>query len=84
MGKLEGKIAFITGGDGGHQSRRAFVRADMDYGLKGPPHLRERREPRAPSTHLSCARFRLYGKAATQNNRSWLKAVQKLIGASMA
>ena len=26
-------------------SRRAFVRADMDNGLKGPPHSRERGEP---------------------------------------
>ena len=38
MGKLEGKIALITGG-------RAFVRADMDNGLKGSPHSRERSEP---------------------------------------
>ena len=29
------------------QSRRAFVRADMDNGLEGSPHSRERGEPRA-------------------------------------
>ena len=29
-----------------HQGRRAFVRADMDDGLEGSPHSRQRREPR--------------------------------------
>src|SRR6516162_2081390 len=35
-----------------HQSRRAFVRADVDNGLKRSPHSGERSEPRLPSRRL--------------------------------